>query len=56
MIFGGEEKLRKLVESSLELMEGDLFIVISGCVPALIGDDVQSIIKPYKEKTDIIYC
>lgn len=55
VIFGGEEKLWKLVESSLELMEGDLFIVISGCVPALIGDDVQSIIKPYKEKADIIY-
>ncbi|MDD1727553.1 MAG: nitrogenase, partial [Methanospirillum sp.] len=55
VIFGGEEKLRKLVESSLELMEGDLFVVISGCVPALIGDDVQSVIKPYKEKAEIIY-
>lgn len=55
VIFGGEEKLSKLIESTLELMKGDLFVVISGCVPALIGDDVSAVIKPFKEKADIVF-
>jgi nitrogenase molybdenum-iron protein beta chain len=55
VIFGGEEKLRNLIESSIELMEGDLYAVISGCVPALTGDDVESVVKEFKEKADIIH-
>lgn len=55
VIFGGEEKLRNLIESSIELMDGDLFAVISGCVPALTGDDVESVVKEFKEKANIIH-
>lgn len=39
VIFGGESKLRNLIESSLELMNAEFFVVISGCVPSLIGDE-----------------
>lgn len=31
-------------------MKGDLFVVLSGCSPQLVGDDVASVIKPYREK------
>lgn len=55
VIFGGENKLRNLIASSIELMEGDLYAVISGCVPALTGDDVESIVKEFKERADIIH-
>lgn len=55
VIFGGEDKLRKLIESTLQLMEGDLYVVISGCVPALIGDDIEAVVKEFKEKGDIIF-
>lgn len=47
VIFGGEDKLRKLIEASTEVMEGDGFVVISGCVPALIGDDVDAVVREY---------
>src|SRR6202142_2823261 len=30
VIFGGEDKLKKLIEASSEVMEGDAFAVISG--------------------------
>src|SRR5512137_95373 len=39
VIFGGEDKLRRLIKSSIELMQGDLYAVLSGCVPSLTGDD-----------------
>lgn len=55
MIFGGENKLCHLIESSIELMDGDLHAVISGCVPALTGDDVKSVIKEFREKANIIH-
>ncbi|MDD1761765.1 MAG: hypothetical protein LUQ59_05985 [Methanothrix sp.] len=54
VIFGGENKLRNLIQSSIELMDGDLYAVISGCVPALTGDDVESVVKEFKEKANII--
>ena len=50
VIFGGEKKLENLIESTVELVNGEVFAVISGCVPSLIGDDVGSVVQRYKEK------
>jgi nitrogenase molybdenum-iron protein beta chain len=54
VIFGGEDKLRNLIQASGELMEGDAFAVISGCIPSLIGDDVDAVIREFKDKLNII--
>lgn len=54
VIFGGEDKLRKLIDSTIKLMEGELYVVVTGCVPALIGDDVESVVKEFKGKADVI--
>jgi nitrogenase molybdenum-iron protein beta chain len=55
VVFGGEEKLKDLISSSIELMDGDLYAVITGCVPSLIGDDVSAVIRQFREKADIIH-
>ncbi len=54
VIFGGENKLRDLIASSQELLKGDLFAVISGCVPSLIGDDVEAVVSEFRDKAPII--
>lgn len=54
VIFGGEEKLKDLIESTIELMHGDFFTVISGCVPSLVGDDVGSVVKQFSSKVPIV--
>lgn len=54
-VFGGEDKLRALIRTSLEVMRGDLFVVISGCVPALIGDDVSAVVKEFRDQAPIIH-
>lgn len=54
VILGGEEKLRNLVESTLKIFNGDLFVVISGCVPSLIGDDVDAVIREVKNSDDYL--
>ncbi|MGB4464491.1 MAG: nitrogenase component 1, partial [Candidatus Hydrothermia bacterium] len=50
VIFGGEKKLENLIKSTTELVNGELFAIISGCVPSLIGDDVESVVRAFKEK------
>lgn len=55
VIFGGEKKLRTLIDSTISLMKGQLFAVISGCVPALIGDDIEAVVKEFKDRAPIIH-
>ena len=35
-------------------MEGDAFAVISGCIPSLIGDDVEAVIRDFEGKVPLI--
>ena len=55
VIFGGEDKLRRLIKSSIELMQGDLYAVLSGCIPSLTGDDIESVVKEFRDEASIIY-
>lgn len=45
VVFGGVEKLRKLLDHSLKAYKADMFIVLSGCTPAIVGDDVEEVIR-----------
>lgn len=55
VIFGGETKLRNLIQSTTEIFNGELFVVISGCVPSLIGDDVDAVVKEFRDKVPIVH-
>jgi nitrogenase molybdenum-iron protein beta chain len=54
VVFGGEAKLRSLIETTQQLVKGNLFVVISGCVPALIGDDVAGVVRDFKNGVPIV--
>ena len=45
IIFGGAERLKKEIEAAYEVMDGDLFVVVTSCMTDLIGDDVESVIS-----------
>lgn len=42
VVFGGNERLAEQLKNTFEVMDGDLYMVITGCVPAMIGDDVRA--------------
>jgi nitrogenase molybdenum-iron protein beta chain len=42
IIFGGEARLEEQIRSTMEVIDGDLYIVISGCMVEMIGDDIIS--------------
>lgn len=43
VVFGGEDKLRALIEGALQVLDGDLYVVLSGCTSGIVGDDVVSV-------------
>ncbi len=56
VVFGGEDKLRETVENTLKVMDGDLFVVLTGCTSDIVGDDVGEVVRSFKNKgTPIVY-
>lgn len=50
VVFGGENKLRKLVEGALKVLDGDLFVILAGCTSGIIGDDIVAVANEYRRK------
>jgi nitrogenase molybdenum-iron protein beta chain len=56
VVFGGENRLRELIEASLKIIDADLFVVLTGCVADLVGDDVGSVVREFQEQgVNIVY-
>ncbi|MBR1824771.1 MAG: hypothetical protein IJ779_11160 [Ruminococcus sp.] len=51
IIFGGADRLKKEIEAAYEVMDGDLFVVVTSCMTDLIGDDVEAVLNEV-EKPD----
>ena len=50
IVFGGAAKLDKAISGAVKIMNGDLYVVLTGCSPALVGDDVQSVVSRYQKQ------
>jgi nitrogenase molybdenum-iron protein beta chain len=50
IVFGGTERLTEQIENTIKLVEGDLYIVITGCMTDIIGDDIHSVIKGFQKR------
>jgi nitrogenase molybdenum-iron protein beta chain len=50
VVFGGDGRLREQVVSTLKVMAGELFVVLTGCVPEKIGDDIKSVVAEFSSE------
>ena len=50
VVFGGETKLRKTVDSALKIFDGDLYVILSGCTTGIIGDDIDAIASEFRDE------
>lgn len=50
IVFGAEGRLRQGVSTTREVMDGDLYFVITGCTADIIGDDVSAIVSEFQEQ------
>lgn len=47
VVFGGDDRLREQVAATIKVMDGGLFVVLTGCVPEMIGDDIASVVAEF---------
>lgn len=43
-IFGGEDALRNTIQGALQVVDADLYVVLSGCTPEIVGDDIAAVV------------
>ena len=56
VVFGGEKKLRSVIENSFKVIDGDLYVVVTGCTAAITGDDVAAVTGEFQlEDRPIVY-
>jgi len=40
VVYGGEDKLRSVIEGAFKVIDADLYVVLTGCTSDIVGDDV----------------
>jgi len=50
VVFGGADRLTELIGATLKVLDADLFVVLTGCISDLVGDDVGSVVKPFQQQ------
>jgi nitrogenase molybdenum-iron protein beta chain len=56
VVFGGGERLREEIRNALDVIDGRLFFVLTGCVTEVIGDDVRAVVSEFQDEgVEIIY-
>ncbi|MCX7924011.1 MAG: oxalate:formate antiporter [Clostridia bacterium] len=50
IIFGGTSRLREQIKNTVKVLEGDLYLVLSGCSTEIVGDDIPAMTKEAREQ------
>jgi nitrogenase molybdenum-iron protein beta chain len=48
VVFGGSGRLDEQLRNTVDLMDGDLYFVLTGCTTEIIGDDIRPIVEKYR--------
>lgn len=49
VVFGGEGKLRTVIDGAFKVIDADLYVVLTGCTSDIVGDDIGSVTSEYQE-------
>lgn len=49
VVFGGTERLRETIQGSLDVMDGEIYAVLTGCSMGINGDDVDAIVREFED-------
>lgn len=48
IVFGGVSRLEEQLESTLQVIDAELLVVITGCTAELVGDDIEAVVRGYR--------
>jgi nitrogenase molybdenum-iron protein beta chain len=54
VVFGGEARLREVLDGALKVIDADLYVVMTGCANDLIGDDAGQIAAEYRSRGESV--
>lgn len=49
VVFGGIEKLRKIISNTYKVLDTDLQVVMTGCTGGIVGDDIESLVQEFQD-------
>lgn len=56
VVFGGVKKLNSTIENALKVVDADLYVVLTGCIPEIVGDDSGEVVSRFEEnEKPVIY-
>lgn len=50
IVFGGADKLKEQIKNTLELIDGRLYVVATGCMTEMIGDDTAGVVSEFRDE------
>lgn len=55
VVFGAEKKLRSTIDGAIEIIDADAYFVLVGCTAGIIGEDVESVAREYRDNGKRVY-
>lgn len=56
VVFGGVKKLDTTIGNALKVIDADLYVVLTGCIPEIVGDDTGEVVSRYADaEKPVIY-
>ena len=49
VVFGGVKKLDSTIDNALKVIDADLYVVLTGCIPEIVGDDSGEVVSRYED-------
>ncbi|MGI6108431.1 MAG: nitrogenase component 1 [Eubacteriaceae bacterium] len=49
VVFGGTKKLHSTIENALKVIDADLYVVLTGCIPEIVGDDTGEVVSEFAD-------
>lgn len=49
VVFGGVKKLHSTIENSLKVIDADLYVVLTGCIPEIVGDNTEEVVEEFQD-------
>jgi len=50
IVFGGTARLREQIKNTVKVQPADLYVVLTGCAPEIVGDDVPAMVKEAQDQ------
>ena len=56
VVFGGVDKLRRVVSGALQVIDADLYVILTGCTASIVGDDIDSVAQEFRGEGRPVVC